>query len=111
MINKENLEASGYKFHHFNNGEYCLGLWQKKIKSPKQILYFINVWMWNFPSSTESSSSDVTFYREDSLSEINETSFKISLNHGKNLSILSMEKFYDEIYYNTECVPDFHNNF
>lgn len=109
-INKENLKDSGYKFYHPND-KYCKGLWQKTVRNGAAKEYFINIYLWQFPDNTTgSASSEVMFYRTDSLTDSKETRFQVELQLGVTSTIESMEKFYSEIYHQMKCIPDLHNN-
>ena len=111
MINKNALETEGYRRHDSHDGEYCLGLWQKPIMrllvdEKDEILYFINVRLWQFPGGNPRSDATVTFYQGDTK---NYTTFKVELD-SDCLTIAGVETFFACMYSTVCCIPDVHNN-
>lgn len=116
MITVQDLKAAGYRgpYRH-HHGQWCQGLYQKTVVGPDRMkLYFINVYLWEFPNTDPSASVEVVLYRDDGLthrdSETAETSFHVNLQLGKNSSIAGLEGFYAELYEKLGCIPDLHNN-
>ena len=111
LITQELLEASGYRRYPSGHDKWCLGLWQKTIRSRNGLkFYFINFYLWQFPDRDVSASVEVALYREDGLSHEEETDFRVALQIGSKTSLAQVENFYAELYEKLGCVPDIHNH-
>ena len=116
MINKEALESNGYMYYKVDEGEFCLGMWQKVVRTPGDLkAYFINVRLWQFPQPynpvhpIQRSDATVTFYKRLDTLDVNHDMFKVELDADK-MSLMAVEDFFATMYDAMNCVPDIHNN-
>jgi len=126
MIDKKQLLESGYTAYPTDDDVNTKKtLYQKCIQgcARSKKFYFINFYIWDFsgyPYVAEDHpvSVDVCMYRllDDQLEvttiavNSSEESFRVQLQIESASTIAYVERFYRDMYYMLNCVPDLHNN-
>lgn len=103
MITENELVSKGYKLYdHHGKGDsgYCQGLWQRAIRADagRPVLYFINLYKWQFPAVW---SCEVQLHTEPNC-------FNLELLIDEH-SLDAVEAFYSDAYSKLNCVADKHN--
>jgi hypothetical protein len=105
MISKEEFLAAGYKllpapneypYRYPLTQELCNGYWHKPIIENDRLLYYINVYEWNFPGEPIYHSSAKILFTNSGFM------FKLELEKVNN-TIEEVESFFLKIFKSMDC--------
>lgn len=113
MISEKSLVEAGFKKEHpaaCNVKPGTCGLYQLRVKRGTEVLYFINVWQWDFNGLIPEDSRERYRWSIDARLYTERDSFDLNLMYEPDQhDPESIKSWYLQVYQVLDCVPDPHN--